>query len=98
MYFPERVEKGCRTKRQRATARLKFILSSAAFDHTGKVGLRGLAKIVGMDYTTLYLYVREGSFSESAADKIAAKLPAVDRAMLISPLEIIQSENATEQP
>jgi hypothetical protein len=95
MYFPEWVEKGCRTKKERATARLKFILSDAAFGLTGKTGLRGLEKIVGVDYTTMHLYIRNGAFSETIAERIVTALKARDSGspiaadMLIKPLEIV---------
>lgn len=96
MYFPDWVEKGCRTRRQRATARLKFILFTATYDLTGMRGPRVLAPIVGLDFSTIYLYIREGAFSETAAakivdalaihkDKLSVPFSTVD---LIAPLEI----------
>lgn len=89
MEFPAWVEKS-KSNKKRATSRLRFILSTITLQRTGQRGMRGLAPLVGLDYTTLYHYVREGAFSQSAADCIEKALgkKVIKASDLTNPLEI----------
>lgn len=72
MIFPAWVDKP-RSKAQRATNRLKYILSQLAIGATERNSMRALGEVVGLDHSTLAIYVRRGQFSEKAARKIEAK-------------------------
>lgn len=91
MHFPAWVEAGRKTKAQRATARLKFIVTHLALHYTGRNSMRALAEKVNYDHSTLSLYIRRGSFSEQAAEEIVTKLGCakdVKASDLVDPLSI----------
>lgn len=75
-------------KSQKPSARLKYILANLAARHTGRQSMRALAEKVGLDHSTLSLYIRRGSFSVSAAERIQTVLGAkeISAAVLITPM------------
>jgi hypothetical protein len=88
MRFPAWVE-GARTpKAQRATNRLKYILSDLALQHTGRNSMRALAEHVGYDHSTFSMYIRRGAFTEQAAQVLAALAPSLKVTYLTDPLSI----------
>lgn len=88
--IPLWVEKGLKTNKAKATARLKFILTNLAARHTGRASLRALADRVGLDHSTLSVYTRAGAFSEKAASTFVANLndPMITVEVLTKPLEV----------
>ena len=94
MHFPEWADNKRMTKKQRASARLKFILMELANRHTGRASLRGLAEVVGLNHSTLCKYVKDGRFTESKACQMEVRLgrSSVTAAMLIDPLSIVSTK------
>lgn len=93
MDIPNWVDKGKRSKGERATARLKYIISTLAARHSPRCSMRGLADMVGLNHSTIAIYVRRGAFSSLAAERIVEKLndPTLTTAMLIDPMSIPKS-------
>jgi hypothetical protein len=73
MRFPAWVDGPRKTKAQRATARLKFIIFSLSAG-TERMSARCLAEKVGLDHSTISGYIRRGAFSPNAAAKIETAL------------------------
>lgn len=90
MRFPAWVDGPRKSKADRASARLKWMLSQAAFALTGKTGMRNLAPLVGLDQSLLYMYIRQGSFTVQSATKIEKALgrKVINAYHLTNPLEI----------
>lgn len=90
MHIPKWVEKGLRTKADKAVARLKYVTASLAARHTERNSVRGLAEMVGLDHSTISIYIRRGKFSQKAADLIVQKLgdKTLTATMLTDPLSI----------
>lgn len=74
MQIPHFVEAGRKTKKAKASARLKYVLSNLAAQHTSRSSMRALGDLVGLDHSTLSAYIRRGSFSEPAAKRIEDRL------------------------
>lgn len=93
MTIPHWVEHGKRSKREKATARLKYLMSTLAARHTSRSSMRGLADMVGMSHSTLSLYIRRGAFTESAAKCIVEVLKdgELTPQMLVDPMSISKS-------
>jgi hypothetical protein len=93
MQIPQWVERGKRRKAERASARLKYTMTFLAAKHTGRQSIRALAEMVGMDHSTISIYIRRGSFSERAAKRIEEALGTeeVTARFLMEPLEEAQS-------
>lgn len=91
--IPSWVEKGKTRNAQRASARLDYLLGLLAALHTERKSIRGLAEKVGMDHSTISLYIRQGAFTEAAAFRIvnALKDPKLTISMLMHPLTIDKS-------
>lgn len=94
MKIPHFVDARKRTKKERQSARLKYVLGVIAAKNTGRQSMRALADMVGLDHSTLSTYIRRGSFSVPAAEKVIAGLqqhkiaPEVTVEQLIDPLLI----------
>ena len=90
MDIPSWVEKGKRTDRQRASARLKYVMMTMASRHTPRHSIRGLAELVGMNHSTLSIYIRRGECSAAAAQRIVEKLndSGLTTTMLTDPMSI----------
>ena len=89
MNFPHWVD-APRSKKTRATNRLKYLLSVLANNLTGRQSMRALSEHVGLDHSTISIYIRRGAFSEKAAKLIEEKLgrAAVRHEQLTDPLSI----------
>jgi transcriptional regulator with XRE-family HTH domain len=70
MQIPSWVDAKKRRKADKASARLKYILTLTAAKHTGRQSIRALAERCGMNHSTISLYIRKGAFSEKAAKRI----------------------------
>lgn len=90
MKFPAWVNGQNKTKQQKASARLKYIMTMLAAKHAPSMSMRGLADIVGLDHSTLSFYIRKGSFSYKAASRIVDALPHGEITIdaLMNPLDI----------
>lgn len=94
MHIPKRVEKGLRTKAEKAVARLRYVMAILAARHTERNSLRNLAEMLGVDHSTISIYVRRGEFSQKAAERIVQKLAektgdkTLTASMLTDPLSI----------
>lgn len=91
--IPTWVDKGKTRNAQRASARLDYLMGLLAALHTERKSIRGLAEKVGMDHSTISLYIRNGAFTEAAANRIvtALKDPKLTAAMLMNPMGIDKS-------
>lgn len=74
MKIPYFVEARKRTKKERAAARLKYVLAVISAKHTGRQSMRALAEKVELDHSTLSTYIRRGSFSVAAAERIVGAI------------------------
>jgi hypothetical protein len=90
MRFPLWVDGKRMSKAARASARLKYMLSMLAAHVDGRQSMRALGDRVGLNHSTLSLYIRRGSFSESAARKIEEKIgrETIPFEYLVAPLDI----------
>jgi hypothetical protein len=90
MQIPHWVDKGKRSKAEKATARLKYIIGILAAQHTARGSMRSLGEHCGLDHSTIAIYVRRGAFSASAAGVIVGKLrdPDLHTWHLTRPLDI----------
>lgn len=79
---------------KRASARLRYVMNVLAAKHTGGGSMRALAEKVSLDHSTISLYIRRGSFSQSAAERVVKMLKTdeVTVDMLINPLDIGKQE------
>lgn len=91
--IPSWVEKGKTRKEERATARLDYLLGLLAALHTERKSMRGLAEKVGLDHSTISGYIRQGAFTQSAAQRIVDTLkdPKLSVTMLTEPLTVARS-------
>lgn len=91
MNFPTWVDGPPRkTSQQRASARLQYILSNVALQLTQRQSMRALAEKCAIDHSLLSKYIKQGYFSQSAANRIEFMLGKkhVTAAHLTNPLEI----------
>lgn len=56
------------SKQQLASKRLKFLLCNAALQHTGRGNIAAFAETIGLEMTTVHLYVKKGALSRPAAE------------------------------
>ena len=93
MDIPNWVDKGKRSKTEKATARLKYIIMTLASRHSPRSSMRGLAELVGMNHSTLAIYVRRGACSELAARRIVEKLKddTLTTTMLTDPMSVAKA-------
>lgn len=93
MTIPHWVDKGKRSKSEKATARLKYLMSTLAARHTSRSSMRGLADMIDMSHSTLSLYIRRGAFTDSAAKHIVESLKdgELTAEMLMDPMSISKS-------
>ena len=70
MQFPSWADAPKLSKKRRATQRLRFIISNLALRVSGRQSHRALADHVGLNHSTISVYVRRGAFSEKAAKVI----------------------------
>lgn len=91
--IPSWVDKGKTRSKDKASARLDYLVGLLSALHTERKSVRGLAEVVGMDHSTISLYVRQGEFSVSSAERIveALKDPKLAVTMLTEPLTIARS-------
>lgn len=91
--IPTWVDKKARSKAEKASARLDYLLGLIAAIHTDRKSIRGVAEKVGLDHSTISLYIRQGKFSEKAAARMVAgiKDEHLTVAMLTDPLSIGKS-------
>lgn len=75
MNIPEHVCRGKRSNADKSSAILKFVLLNLAARYTSRASIRSLAEEVGMDHSTICLYMRNGSFSNTAANRIIETFP-----------------------
>ena len=89
MQIPAFIDRN-KTKSERASARLRYVLISLSVQHTGRHSMRALAELVGLDHSTLSTYIRKGGFSESAATRIVTAIPTCDISVdeLMRPLTV----------
>ena len=88
MQFPPWVDQP-RTKKARAKNRLKYIIGILAMQATGKASVRAFAEHIGLNHSTISIYIGRGKFSEQCASHIQTQMPGlVQAADLINPLEI----------
>lgn len=90
MDIPHWVDKGKRSNRERAVARLKYLMATLAARHSPRSSMRGFAEMMGMSHSTLSLYIRRGQFTEITAKRIVDtfKEPGLTAVMLTDPLSI----------
>jgi hypothetical protein len=90
MRIPAWVDGARSSKSKRASSRLRFICNHLAAQYTERASLRALGELVGLDHSTIAIYIRRGAFSLPAAEKIVAALPAkaIRASDLTNPLEI----------
>lgn len=96
MQIPHFVEVGRKTKKAKASARLKFVLANLAAQHTSRSSMRALADKIGMDHSTLSTYIRRGYFSEPAAKRIEEVMGAVSditAAELMDPMIMVRASD-----
>lgn len=88
MQIPSWVDAKKRRKADKASARLKYILTLTAAKHTGRQSIRALAERCEMSHSTISLYIRRGSFSEKAAKRIEEIVgqKEITAAFLMNPL------------
>lgn len=87
--FPQWVD-AHKKEDQRASARLRYLISVAAVEATGRQSVRGLCERIEMDHSSVSSAIRRGYFTEQMAKAIEA---AVGRKVirfeyLIAPLKI----------
>jgi hypothetical protein len=87
MKFPEWVLK--QPGHTQARTRLGYMIKMAAVQCTGTASMTSFAAHVGVDRTLLHRYIAQGSFTESAAQKISLGVGGILRASdLTQPLSI----------
>lgn len=93
MNIPAWVDKGKRSKSERCVARLKYVIGLLAAQHTSRGSARALAEKVGLNHSTVSIYVRRGKFSDQAAHTIVINLndPTITVGMLTDPLSIAKA-------
>ena len=69
MNFPEWVDKP-KQKTKRAQNRLRYVMNTLANHATGRSSLRSLASHVGMNHSTLAIYIRNGKCSLACAKRL----------------------------
>ena len=74
MIFPAFIDNN-KTVKQRATARLRYVLATLAVRASGRHSMRGLAQFLELDHSTLSTYVRRGGCSKPTASLILKKIP-----------------------
>lgn len=92
MNFPKWVDQP-RSKKARATNRLKYLLTILAANATGRQSMRALAEKVGLDHSTLSGHIRKGSFPKKSATLIELKIgrDTIKHEDLMDPLSISQT-------
>lgn len=91
--IPTWVDKNKSRGRDKASARLDYLVGLLAALHTERKSIRGLAEKIGMDHSTISLYIRKGAFTMPAATRIVETLkdPKLAVTMLTEPLTIARS-------
>src|SRR5690606_18622497 len=91
MHIPDHVCRGKRSKSDKSSAILKHIILNLAAQHTERASIRSLSKLVGLEHSTICLYIRRGAFSESAAKRITEHFPnhSIKAADLMDPLALL---------
>ena len=74
MQFPPWANGPKLSKKRRASLRLRFIVSNLALNVSGRQSHRALAEHVGLNHSTISLYVSRGAFSEKAAKTIEQRV------------------------
>lgn len=67
MIFPDDIDNPNLSDEQRASNRLKYIISRTALEATGDGSVAKFASVVGMDPSTIFIYIKRGRFSSRAA-------------------------------
>ncbi len=90
MKFPAWADGPHLTNSQRASGRLKYIISLAALEMTGSASVRSLARAIDTTHETIGQYIRQGSFSYNMARRVYDVMPVklVDAQGLVEPLSI----------
>jgi IS30 family transposase len=94
MTIPHRVDAKLRSKSAKSTARLRYIVAQLAATYTARNSVRALAELVGIDHSTISIYIKRGAFSDSATAKIMAALPDlnnISKEHLTNPMSIAHS-------
>lgn len=91
MKIPDHVCRGKRRQEERATALLKYLIRKLALQHTERGSMRALSEKVSLDHSTVAIYVRQGRFSQSAAERIVNSLgdPELKVSYLTEPLSLL---------
>ena len=74
MQFPPWANGPKLSKKQRASLRLRYIISKISLQISGRQSHRALAEHVGLNHSTISLYVSRGAFSEKAAKTIEERV------------------------
>lgn len=80
------------SKRLQAFKILRFLVVRASFQHHPEANVTEFAKDVGMDRTTILLYMKQGKFSRRSADRAEAFYgPELIQAdWLVNPLSLLE--------
>lgn len=91
MQIPDHILRGKRSKADKASAVLKYIILTLAVQHTSRASVRSLAKLLEMDHSTVSIYIRRGAFPEATAERIVSKLkhPQLKAEHLAKPLSML---------
>lgn len=91
MQIPDHVCRGKRSKNEKSSAILKHIILNLAAQHTERASIRSLSKLVGLEHSTICIYIRRGAFSELAANRIAQRFASdgIKAEHLMSPLALL---------
>lgn len=90
MKFPDWAEDPNLSDKERASARLKYLMLSIATEKTGKGSLRAFARLTGIDHSTLAYSIKRGSCTPGVATRIEDVLgrDCIRNEHLRNPLEI----------
>lgn len=93
MNIPDHILRGKRSKADKSSAILKFVILNLAAQHTDRASVRSLAKRVGLEHSTISIYIRRGQFSPAAAERIVRELAVTDVKPdhLINPLALLSA-------
>lgn len=91
MKIPDHVLRGKRSNADKSSAVLKYIILNLAAQHTERASIRSLSKLVGLEHSTICIYIRRGAFSELAANRIAQRFTAdgIKAEHLMMPLTLL---------
>lgn len=76
---------------QRASARLRYLISKAAVEATGRQSVRGLCVTISMDHSSISSAIRRGYFTEQMAKAVEAAVgrKVIRHEYLTAPLKIM---------